>query len=129
MNAVSAVCTLYELGQALAGLQNKKRFEELHLGPLCKNPLIHKMFKVDANTKDEDINPVTTVDILRVGVLCPLLASLFSPFSTITFCSLVLMFEILLILLIIVFCSASTVCNQLGSAGCSCPMVCPVLFF
>ncbi|XP_048088539.1 uncharacterized protein wu:fj29h11 isoform X4 [Alosa alosa] len=65
MNAVSAVCTLYELGQALAGLQNKKRFEELHLGPLCKNPLIHRMFKVDANTKDEDIQPIETVDILR----------------------------------------------------------------
>ncbi|XP_076154340.1 uncharacterized protein LOC143137890 isoform X4 [Alosa pseudoharengus] len=65
MNAVSAVCTLHELGQALAGLQNKKRFEELHLGPLCKNPLIHRMFKVDANTKDEDIQPIETVDILR----------------------------------------------------------------
>ncbi|XP_062381766.1 uncharacterized protein wu:fj29h11 isoform X2 [Sardina pilchardus] len=65
MNAVSAVCTLYELGQALAGLQNKKRFEELHLGPLCKNPLVHRMFKVDANTKDEDIQPIETVDILR----------------------------------------------------------------
>lgn len=69
MHAVSAVCTLYELGQALAGLQNKKRFDELNLGPLCKNPLIHKMFKVDANTKDEDIHRIETVDILRVSVL------------------------------------------------------------
>ncbi|XP_043085997.1 uncharacterized protein LOC122332684 [Puntigrus tetrazona] len=36
VEVVSSICTLYELGQALANLKNKKRFEELHLGPLCK---------------------------------------------------------------------------------------------
>ncbi|XP_065109604.1 uncharacterized protein [Paramisgurnus dabryanus] len=65
MEAVSSVCTLYELSQALANLKNKKRFEELHLGPLCKIPLIHRMFKIDANTKDDDIHQIETVDILR----------------------------------------------------------------
>ncbi|KAM9410935.1 uncharacterized protein ACWYII_025836 isoform 8-T9 [Salvelinus alpinus] len=63
--AVTAMCTLYELGQNLAGLKNKKRFEELNLGPLCKLPLIHRMFKIDSNTKDEDIHQIETVDILR----------------------------------------------------------------
>ncbi|XP_041714657.1 uncharacterized protein wu:fj29h11 isoform X2 [Coregonus clupeaformis] len=63
--AVNATCTLYELGQNLAGLKNKKRFEELNLGPLCKLPLIHRMFKIDSNTKDEDIHQIETVDILR----------------------------------------------------------------
>ncbi|XP_067286203.1 uncharacterized protein wu:fj29h11 isoform X3 [Pseudorasbora parva] len=65
VEAVSSVCTLYELGQALANLKNKKRFEELHLGPLCKIPLIHRMFRIDANTKDDDVHQIATVDILR----------------------------------------------------------------
>ncbi|KAK7134163.1 hypothetical protein R3I93_017539 [Phoxinus phoxinus] len=65
VEAVSSVCTLYELGQALANLKNKKRFEELHLGPLCKIPLINRMFKIDANTKDDDVHQIATVDILR----------------------------------------------------------------
>uniref|UniRef100_A0A8C1AH32 Wu:fj29h11 n=1 Tax=Cyprinus carpio carpio TaxID=630221 RepID=A0A8C1AH32_CYPCA len=65
VEAVSCICTLYELGQALANLKNKKRFEELHLGPLCKIPLIHRMFKMDANTKDDDVHQIATVDILR----------------------------------------------------------------
>ncbi|XP_077085850.1 uncharacterized protein LOC143737933 [Siphateles boraxobius] len=65
VEAVSSVCTLYELGQALANLKNKKRFEELNLGPLCKIPLIHRMFKIDANTKDDDVHQIATVDILR----------------------------------------------------------------
>ncbi|XP_076856187.1 uncharacterized protein LOC143510575 isoform X2 [Brachyhypopomus gauderio] len=61
----SSMCTLYELGQAIAGLKNKKRFEELHLGPLCKFPLVHRLFKIDSNTKDDDIHQIETVDILR----------------------------------------------------------------
>ncbi|XP_057214332.1 uncharacterized protein LOC130569018 [Triplophysa rosa] len=65
VEAVSSVCTLYELGQAVANLKNKKRFEELHLGPLCKIPTIHRMFKIDANTKDDNIHEIETVDILR----------------------------------------------------------------
>uniref|UniRef100_A0A672LXB6 Uncharacterized LOC107595630 n=1 Tax=Sinocyclocheilus grahami TaxID=75366 RepID=A0A672LXB6_SINGR len=65
VEAVSSICTLYELGQALANLKNKKRFEELHLGPLCKIPLIHRMFRIDANTKDDDVHQIATVDILR----------------------------------------------------------------
>ncbi|XP_039509577.1 protein NO VEIN isoform X2 [Pimephales promelas] len=65
VEAVSSVCTLYELGQALANLKNKKRFEELNLGPLCKIPLIHRMFKIDPNTKDDDVHQIATVDILR----------------------------------------------------------------
>ncbi|XP_019748146.1 uncharacterized protein LOC109529281 [Hippocampus comes] len=63
--AVTSVCTLYELGQNLAGLKNKKRFEELNLGPLCKLPVIHRMFKIDSNTKDDDIVQIETVDILK----------------------------------------------------------------
>ncbi|XP_028998254.2 uncharacterized protein wu:fj29h11 [Betta splendens] len=63
--AVSSVCTLYELGQSLAGLKDKKHFEELNLGPLCKLPLVHRMFKIDSNTKDDDIPQIKTVDILR----------------------------------------------------------------
>ncbi|XP_051926916.1 uncharacterized protein wu:fj29h11 isoform X2 [Hippocampus zosterae] len=63
--AVTSVCTLYELGQNLAGLKNKKRFEELNLGPLCKLPIIHRMFKIDSNTKDDDIFQIETVDILK----------------------------------------------------------------
>uniref|UniRef100_A0A3B1JM69 Wu:fj29h11 n=1 Tax=Astyanax mexicanus TaxID=7994 RepID=A0A3B1JM69_ASTMX len=65
VEAISSVCTLYELGQSVAGLKNKKRFEELHLGPLCKFPLVHRMFKIDCNTKDDDIQQIETVDILR----------------------------------------------------------------
>ncbi|KAM3842547.1 uncharacterized protein ACN63O_022346, partial [Diretmus argenteus] len=61
----SCICTLYELGQSLAALKNKKRYEELNLGPLCKLPLIHRMFKIDPNTKDNDIQHIETVDILR----------------------------------------------------------------
>lgn len=65
--AVQSVCTLYELGQALAGLKNKKHFEELNLGPLCRMPLIHRMFRVDATTRDDDIVTIETVDILKVS--------------------------------------------------------------
>ncbi|XP_030610585.1 protein NO VEIN isoform X2 [Archocentrus centrarchus] len=63
--AVTSICTLYELGQSLAGLKDKKRYEELNLGPLCKLPLIHRVFKIDSNTKDDDIHQVETVDILK----------------------------------------------------------------
>ncbi|KAM4715626.1 uncharacterized protein FYW61_018477 isoform 2-T2 [Anableps anableps] len=63
--AVMSICTLYELGQSLAGLKDKKRYEELNLGPLCKLPLIHRMFKIDSNTKDDDIHEIETVDILK----------------------------------------------------------------
>ncbi|XP_029311722.1 uncharacterized protein LOC115024372 isoform X2 [Cottoperca gobio] len=63
--AVVSICTLYELGQSLAGLKNKKRYEELNLGPLCKLPLIHRMFKIDSNTKDDDIHQIETIDILK----------------------------------------------------------------
>lgn len=65
---MTSICTLYELGRALAGLKDKKRFEELKLGPLCKLPLIHRMFKIDSNTKDDDIRQIETVDILKVLV-------------------------------------------------------------
>lgn len=60
------MCTLYELGQSIAGIKNKKRFEELHLGPLCKIPIIHRLFKIESNTKDDDIHQIETVDLLRV---------------------------------------------------------------
>nr|XP_019938379.1 PREDICTED: uncharacterized protein LOC109626689 [Paralichthys olivaceus] len=63
--AVTSICTLYELGQSLAGLKDKKCFEELKLGPLCKLPLIHRMFKIDSNTKDDDIHQIKTIDILK----------------------------------------------------------------
>ncbi|XP_054913525.1 uncharacterized protein wu:fj29h11 [Poeciliopsis prolifica] len=63
--AVTSICTLYELGQSLAGLKDKKRFEELHLGPLCKLPIVHRMFKIDSNTKDDDIPEIETVDVLK----------------------------------------------------------------
>ncbi|XP_033896948.3 uncharacterized protein LOC117424580 isoform X3 [Acipenser ruthenus] len=63
--AVRTVCTLHEIGQCLAGLKNKKHFEELELGPLCKLPLIYKMFKVPSTMKDEDIREIETVDILK----------------------------------------------------------------
>ncbi|TNN81627.1 Transmembrane protein 238 [Liparis tanakae] len=63
--AVASICTLYELGQSLAGLKDKKRYEELNLGPLCKLPLIHRMFKIDSNTKDDDIHQIETIDILK----------------------------------------------------------------
>ncbi|XP_055006163.1 uncharacterized protein wu:fj29h11 isoform X2 [Boleophthalmus pectinirostris] len=63
--SVSCMCTLYELGQALAALKDKKRYEELNLGPLCKLPLVHRMFKIDGNTKDDDIQQIQTVDILK----------------------------------------------------------------
>uniref|UniRef100_H2MER9 Wu:fj29h11 n=1 Tax=Oryzias latipes TaxID=8090 RepID=H2MER9_ORYLA len=63
--AVSCICTLYELGQALAALKNKKHYEELNLGPLCKLPVIYRMFKMDSNTKDDDIPKIRTVDILK----------------------------------------------------------------
>uniref|UniRef100_A0A3B3WWM6 HTH OST-type domain-containing protein n=1 Tax=Poecilia mexicana TaxID=48701 RepID=A0A3B3WWM6_9TELE len=63
--AVTSICTLYELGQSLAGLKDKKRYEELNLGPLCKLPLVHRMFKIDSNTKDDDIPEIETVDILK----------------------------------------------------------------
>uniref|UniRef100_A0A3Q2WHL7 Wu:fj29h11 n=1 Tax=Haplochromis burtoni TaxID=8153 RepID=A0A3Q2WHL7_HAPBU len=63
--AVTSICTLYELGQSLAGLKDKKRYEELNLGPLCKLPFIHRIFKIDSNTKDDDIHQIETVDILK----------------------------------------------------------------
>ncbi|XP_028263346.1 uncharacterized protein LOC114437112 isoform X2 [Parambassis ranga] len=63
--AVTSLCTLYELGQSLAGLKDKKRYEELNLGPLCKLPLVHRMFKINPNTKDDDIRQIETVDILK----------------------------------------------------------------
>ncbi|XP_034717175.1 protein NO VEIN isoform X2 [Etheostoma cragini] len=63
--AATSICTLYELGQSLAGLKDKKRYEELNLGPLCKLPLIHRMFKIDSNTKDDDIHQIETIDILK----------------------------------------------------------------
>uniref|UniRef100_A0A3B3RWP0 Wu:fj29h11 n=1 Tax=Paramormyrops kingsleyae TaxID=1676925 RepID=A0A3B3RWP0_9TELE len=65
--AVQSICTLYEMGQALAGLKNKKRFEELNLGPLCRIPLIRRIFQVDATTRDDDIVTIETVDILKVS--------------------------------------------------------------
>ncbi|KAK0132689.1 hypothetical protein N1851_032434 [Merluccius polli] len=64
--ATTAVCTLYELSQSLAGLKDKKRYEELNLGPLCQLPIIHRMFKIDCNTKDDDIHQIETADILKV---------------------------------------------------------------
>ncbi|XP_045924345.1 protein NO VEIN [Micropterus dolomieu] len=63
--AVTSICTLYELGQSLAGLKDKKHYEELNLGPLCKLPIIHRMFKIDSNTKDDDIHQIETLDILK----------------------------------------------------------------
>ncbi|XP_035522155.1 protein NO VEIN isoform X1 [Morone saxatilis] len=63
--AVTSICTLYELGQSLASLKDKKHYEELHLGPLCKLPLVHRMFKIDSNTKDDDIHQIETTDILK----------------------------------------------------------------
>ncbi|XP_028332404.1 uncharacterized protein LOC114481634 isoform X2 [Gouania willdenowi] len=63
--AVASITTLYELGLSLAGLKDKKRYEELNLGPLCKLPLVHRLFKIDANTKDDDIHQIETVDILK----------------------------------------------------------------
>ncbi|XP_061564141.1 uncharacterized protein wu:fj29h11 isoform X2 [Cololabis saira] len=63
--AVTSICTLYELGQSLAGLKNKKHYEELNLGPLCKLPNIYRLFKMDSNTKDDDIREIETVDILK----------------------------------------------------------------
>lgn len=66
-SAVTSICTLYELGQSLAGLKDKKHYEELHLGPLCKLPLVHRMFKIDSNTKDDDIHQIETVDVLKVN--------------------------------------------------------------
>ncbi|XP_041670873.1 protein NO VEIN isoform X2 [Cheilinus undulatus] len=62
---VTSICTLYELGQSLAGLKDKKHYEELNLGPLCKLPLVHRMFKIDSNTKDDDIRQIQTIDILK----------------------------------------------------------------
>lgn len=64
---MSSICTLYELGRSLAGLKGKKHYEELNLGPLCKLPLIHRIFKIDSNTKDDDIQQIETVEILKVS--------------------------------------------------------------
>lgn len=63
---MTSICTLYELGQSLAGLKDKKRYEELNLGPLCKLPRVHRLFKIDSNTKDDDIPEIETVDVLKV---------------------------------------------------------------
>ncbi|GAA6104789.1 protein NO VEIN [Tachysurus ichikawai] len=65
IEAICSMCTLYELGYAIAGIKNKKRFEELHLGPLCKIPIVHRLFTIDSNTKDDDILQIETVDLLR----------------------------------------------------------------
>lgn len=65
--SVSSICTLYELGRSLASLKHKKQYEELNLGPLCKLPRIHRIFKIDSNTKDDDIQQIETVDILKVN--------------------------------------------------------------
>ncbi|CAF92480.1 unnamed protein product [Tetraodon nigroviridis] len=65
--SVSSICTLYEMGCSLAGLKGKKHYEELNLGPLCKLPRIHRIFKIDSNTKDDDIQQIETVDILKVS--------------------------------------------------------------
>ncbi|XP_072882566.1 uncharacterized protein [Hemitrygon akajei] len=59
------VSTLHELNQCLAALKNKQSFEELNLGPLCKLPLVHRMFKVPSSMKDEDIFEIEAVDILQ----------------------------------------------------------------
>lgn len=67
IESVSSVCTLYELGRSLAGLKDKKHYEELNLGPLCKLPRIHRLFKIDSNTRDDDIQQIETVDILKVS--------------------------------------------------------------
>ncbi|XP_032900561.1 protein NO VEIN-like isoform X2 [Amblyraja radiata] len=62
---IRCICTLYELSQCLAALKNKKNFEELNLGPLCKHPHVHRIFKVPPSMKDEDIFEIETVDILQ----------------------------------------------------------------
>ncbi|XP_072339919.1 uncharacterized protein [Scyliorhinus torazame] len=63
--SIRCVSTLYELNQCLAALKNKQSFEDLKLGPLCKQPLVHRMFKVPQSLKDEDIFEIETVDILQ----------------------------------------------------------------
>ncbi|XP_041072786.1 protein NO VEIN [Carcharodon carcharias] len=63
--SIRCVCTLYELNQCLAALKNKQNFEDLKLGPLCKQPLVHRLFKVPQSLKDEDIFEIETVDILQ----------------------------------------------------------------
>uniref|UniRef100_A0A3P9L2G3 Wu:fj29h11 n=1 Tax=Oryzias latipes TaxID=8090 RepID=A0A3P9L2G3_ORYLA len=63
--ALSCVFTLYELGQGLAALRNKTHYEELNLGPLCKVPVVHRIFKIGHNTKDKDIPQIRTVDVLK----------------------------------------------------------------
>ncbi|XP_078257611.1 LOW QUALITY PROTEIN: uncharacterized protein LOC144594664 [Rhinoraja longicauda] len=63
--SIRCVCTLYELSQCLAALKNKQHFEELNLGPLCKLPHVHRIFKVPSSLKDEDIFEIETVDILQ----------------------------------------------------------------
>ncbi|XP_060717612.1 uncharacterized protein wu:fj29h11 [Tachysurus vachellii] len=65
IEAICSMCTLYELGHSIASIKNKKRFEELHLGPLCKIPIVHRLFTIDSNTKDDDIPQIETVDLLR----------------------------------------------------------------
>ncbi|XP_039595107.1 protein NO VEIN [Polypterus senegalus] len=65
IEAVRTVCTLYEVGECIAALKAKKHFKELNVGPLCKIPLIHKMFKVPSTLKDEDIVEIETVDIIK----------------------------------------------------------------
>ncbi|XP_061912312.1 uncharacterized protein wu:fj29h11 [Entelurus aequoreus] len=65
VESTTSISTLYDLGKSLASLKNKKRYEELNLGPLCKQPLIHRMFKIDCNTKDDDIPQIEAVDILK----------------------------------------------------------------
>ncbi|XP_048467027.1 protein NO VEIN-like [Rhincodon typus] len=62
---IRTVCTLYELNQCLGALKNKQSFEDLKLGPLCKQPLVHRLFKVPESLKDEDIFEIETVDILQ----------------------------------------------------------------
>lgn len=83
IEAICSMCTLYELGQAIAGIKNKKRFEELHLGPLCKIPLVHRLFTISSNTKDDDIYQIETVDLLRVRSLSCALFGIFFRFASV----------------------------------------------
>nr|XP_032823224.1 uncharacterized protein LOC116949712 [Petromyzon marinus] len=63
---VRCISTLYELGQCLAALKEKQFFREIGLGPLCRHPLVQRLFKVPHSLRDDDIYEITTVDILQV---------------------------------------------------------------
>ncbi|XP_078467254.1 LOW QUALITY PROTEIN: uncharacterized protein LOC144730360 [Lampetra planeri] len=62
---VRCISTLYELGQCLAALKEKQFFREIGLGPLCRHPLVQRLFKVPHSLRDDDIYEITTVDILQ----------------------------------------------------------------